>query len=341
VRNLLAGTTFVLVWWLLLLLAVAILGFRYMTAMPGVSFRGRLPPLADEESQIRAGLRRHVEALAGEIGERNLWHRDALERARRYIAGELAGLGYQVRAHQYQVWGETVANLDADLAGRRRAEEIVLLGAHYDSVLGCPGAGDNGSGVAGVLEVARLLRASALDRTVRFAAFVNEEPPFYFTSRMGSLVYARECRRRRERVVAMFSLETMGYYADAEGSQRYPFPLGFFYPKCGDFIAFVGNLASRALVRRSLALFRRETRFPSEGVAALGYLPGIYWSDHWAFWRQGYQAVMVTDTAPFRYPWYHTPEDTPEKLDYDRMARVVRGLARLVEHLAGGVGDER
>lgn len=330
-----------MIWIVIVVVFVAaIAAVRFMTAMPGCSYRAPLPPLDAAHTPIRDALARHVGVLAGDIGERNLWRSGTLEAARRYIAGELSALGYHPRSQEYQVWGQTVANLDADLVGRSRPEEILLVGAHYDSVLGSPGAGDNASGVAALLELARLLRPSALDRTVRFAAFVNEEPPFYFTSRMGSLVYARACRGRGERVVAMFSLETMGYYSDAQGSQRYPVPFGFFYPRRGDFIAFVANLSSRSLVRRSVTLFRRHARFPSEGVAALGYLPGVYWSDHWAFWRQGYRALMVTDTAPFRYPFYHTPEDTPEQLDYDRMARVVRGLASVVEHLATGVTGE-
>jgi hypothetical protein len=307
----------------------------FMRAMPGASYRGSPPPLGAGETAIRRALERHVAVLAGEIGERNLWHGEALERARAYIARELSGLGYEVRAQDYEVWGRRVANLDADLAGRASAQEILLLGAHYDSVLGCPGAGDNASGVAALLELARILREFRLDRTVRFAAFVNEEPPFFFTSRMGSLVYARAQRRAGTRIAAMFSLETIGYYSDAPGSQRYPFPLRGLYPDRGCFIAFVGNLASRRLVRRSIGAFRLEARLPSEGIAAPGYLPGVFWSDQWAFWRQGYRAVMITDTAPFRYPFYHTPEDTPDKLDYDRMAYLVAGLAGMVRRLAG------
>jgi Zn-dependent M28 family amino/carboxypeptidase len=173
-----------------------------------------------------------------------------------------------------------------------------------------------------------------MDRTIRFAAFVNEEPPFFFTGRMGSAVYAKEQRRSGAKIAAMFSLETIGYFSDRPGSQRYPFPLRGLYPDRGCFIAFVGNLASRRLVRRSIRTFRRHARLPSEGIAAPGYLPGVFWSDQWAFWRQGYRAVMITDTAPFRYPFYHTPQDTPDKLDYDRMAHLVAGLAEVVRDLA-------
>jgi Zn-dependent M28 family amino/carboxypeptidase len=151
---------------------------------------------------------------------------------------------------------------------------------------------------------------------------------------MGSLVYARQCRQRNENIVAMLSLETIGYYSTAKGSQKYPFPVGLFYPSRGDFVAIVGNRANARLVRRCIASFRRQASFPSEGAALPGRLPGIDWSDHWSFWQAGYPGIMVTDTAPFRYPHYHTEQDTPDKLDYERLARVVAGLDKVLEDLA-------
>jgi hypothetical protein len=133
----------------------------------------------------------------------------------------------------------------------------------------------------------------------------------------------------------MLSLETIGYYSDQPGSQRYPFPLGLFYPGSGHFIAFVSNLRSRSLLHRALGAFRRHARFPSEGVAAPAFIPGLDWSDHWSFWEQGYPAIMVTDTALYRYPWYHSVQDTPERIDYERLARVVAGLHGMLRELAG------
>ncbi|GBD32732.1 MAG: hypothetical protein KatS3mg081_2697 [Gemmatimonadales bacterium] len=307
-----------------------------MISMPGKNFSGKFSALSDGEMGVKEALESHVETLASRIGERNIWRPRAMERAAQYIRAEFERLGLPVREEEFPVWQAAARNLEATLPGRDAAEEIVIVGAHYDTVLGSPGANDNASGVAAMLEIARLLRDSKLARTVRFVAFANEEPPFFFTSRQGSLVYARECRRRGDRIAAMLSLETIGYYSEQAGSQRYPFPFGFFYPDRGDFIGFVGNLSSRGLVRRCIATFRARVPFPAQGVAAPGYLPGIYWSDHWAFWRQGYRAVMVTDTAPFRYPYYHTPEDTSDKLDYARMARVVTGLAAVVRELASG-----
>jgi len=217
----------------------------------------------------------------------------------------------------------------------------LVVGAHYDSHLDAPGANDNGTGVAGVIELARLLadlRGKASTR-VRLALFVNEEPPFFKTELMGSLVYARRLKASGEPVLGMISLETLGFYSDEEGSQRYPPPLGLLYPTKGNFVAFVGLTSSRALVRRTVASFRALVPFPSVGGTAPGIIPGIDWSDHWSFERVGIPALMVTDTAPFRYPHYHTPADTPDKVDYERLARVVSGLGRVIRRWAQDRAD--
>lgn len=325
---------------LLILLVGAILaagGFVvWMTRMPGVTFSGPLAPLTAEEIGLHDNLKRHVEELAGRIGERNLFEPRALDQAAGYVERIWREQGYGVASQEYQVATRTVRNLEIELPGSSRPGEVVVVGAHYDSVMNCPGANDNGSGTAAVLELARLLRDQRLARTVRLVAFVNEEPPYFQTGNMGSLVYARRARERGEDIVAMLSVETIGYYSDVPGSQRYPFPFSLIYPREGNFVGFVGNAASRPLVRRAVRAFRDRDRFPSEGVAAPGWITGIGWSDQWAFWQAGYPALMVTDTAVFRYPHYHRRSDTPEKVDYDRLARVVAGLAQVVADLAGG-----
>ena len=214
--------------------------------------------------------------------------------------------------------------------GTGRPGEIVVVGAHYDSVYGSPGANDNATGVAALLEMARSSKEWIPARTLRFVAFVNEEPPYFQTDNMGSRVYARRCRERGENITAMYSLETIGCYSDAENSQIYPFPFKLFYPTRGNFLGFVGNTSSRSLVRKSIRIFRENSAFPSEGIAAPGGLTGIGWSDQWSFWEEGYPGVMLTDTAIFRYKHYHKMADTPDKIDYERMARVVDGLTRLL-----------
>jgi hypothetical protein len=306
----------------------------YSLHMPGQTHRGPLAPLSAEEGQIRDRLATHVQTLAGDIGERNLWHYDALLAAASYIEGTLTELGYPPADEPFESRGRPVRNILAERRGGTQAAEIVLVGAHYDSVLGSPGANDNASGVAALLELARLFAGEALPRTVRFVAFVNEEPPFSYSPEMGSLVHAQGARARGERIQAMLSLETIGFYSDAPNSQHYPVPLSLFYPHTANFIGFVGNLGSRSLVRRALRSFRQTTAFPAEGAAVPERLPGVGWSDHWSFWQAGYPAIMVTDTAFYRYPHYHTAGDTPERIDYERTARVVAGLARVIADLA-------
>jgi len=305
-----------------------------MIRMPLRSYRGPLPPLSPAQSALRDALRQDVQKLAGEIGERNVFTPRKLRAAADWLETSLTSAGYKISRQSFQANGQSCVNLEVEIQGKTRGTEIVVIGAHYDSVIGCPGANDNGSAVAGLLALARAWTGRSPARTVRFVAFVNEEPPFFETEQMGSLVYAKRCRERNERILAMLSLETMGYYSEAKGSQNYPFPVGLFYPSRGDFIGFVGNTGNAKLVRQCVAAFRRHAQFPSEGGALPARLPGIGWSDHWAFWQVGYPALMVTDTAPFRYPHYHTPQDTPDKLDYERLARVMDGLDKVVEELA-------
>jgi hypothetical protein len=327
-------------WGFLVLLAVVfvLLGLagRYlMFWMPLKSYNGPWIPLSSEEIVLRDALRRDVRFLAEGIGDRNWLVYPRLLQAAEWIEASLAQAGYKVRRLGFDVRGRQVENLEVEISGRTRPEEIVVVGAHYDSVPGCPAANDNGSGVAALLALARAFANARPERTIRLVAFVNEEPPFYRTSEMGSVVYARDCRRREERIIAMLSLETIGYYRDEKGSQMYPPPFSLFYPAEGNFIAFVGNVSSAGLVRKCLETFRRQVKFPSEGAALPEFITGIGWSDHWSFWKQGYPAVMVTDTALFRYPYYHSPEDTYDKLVYDRLARVTSGIELVVRELAG------
>jgi Zn-dependent M28 family amino/carboxypeptidase len=302
--------------------------------MPGSSHSGPLQPLSSEEREVCNNIKQHISVLAEKIGERNIWKYGNLEASADYIEKVMKELGYEVRKQEYMVMGKHVENLAWELRGESLPEESILVGAHYDSVLGSPGANDNASGVAAILEIARLLRTERLSRTIRFVAFVNEEPPFFQTDKMGSRIYASLCRQNGEKITAMLSLETIGYYSHEQRSQKYPFPFSFFYPDTGNFIGFVGNVSSRSLVREALDIFRSKTAFPSEGIAAPGWFPGIGWSDNWSFWKEGYPAIMITDTALFRYRYYHTHQDVPDKIDYEQMARVVVGVSQIIRELS-------
>jgi len=309
-------------------------GWCTAVRMPGDSFTGPLPKLSTREGEHREALERHVQHLAGTLGERNANKPDALRAAAEYIEAELSKSGYEVARQPVPTHEQSFDNLEVSIEGGASKKEIVVIGAHYDSAEGAPGANDNGTGVAALLVLADAFAQKKPARTLRFVAFTNEEPPHFKSERMGSLVYARRCHERAESVVAMLSLETMGYYSDTEGTQKYPAPLSLVYPSQGDFIAVVGDISSRDLVHTVVESFRRNASFPSQGGALPGSLPGISWSDHWAFWEQGYPGVMLTDTAPFRYHDYHEATDTPDKVDYERLARVVSGLEPVIAELA-------
>jgi Zn-dependent M28 family amino/carboxypeptidase len=293
----------------------------------------RPPGSGDGCDALVTELRRDIAVLAEEIGPRHAWRPAALDRAAEHIAGELSAAGHEVRSEVYHLRGQAFRNLVVEVPG---GDEIALVGAHYDTVSGgaCPGANDNGSGVAAVLALARRFAGARPGRTLRFVLFANEEPPFFLTEGMGSRVHARRARERGEHVAAMLSLETIAYYSDEPGSQRYPPMLARFYPTTGNFLAFVGNLRSRSLVREACAAFRRGSELPVESAALPSWLPGVGWSDHWSFWKEGWRAAMVTDTAPYRYPWYHADGDTLDRLDLDRMALAVKGLEAVVAQLA-------
>jgi Zn-dependent M28 family amino/carboxypeptidase len=302
---------------------------------PG-SVEKALPVTLDDSTlgSLTERLRLHVHRLAGEIGERNVFRAPVLQAAADYIRGEWQAQGYPVVSQVYEVEDVPSENLEVTRIGTSNPDEIILLGAHYDSVWGSPGANDNASGVAALLEISRFFTTLLPQYSVRFVAFVNEEPPFFMDKQMGSFVYAKAARSRGEAIRLMISLETIGYYSDEPDSQRYPPLLKYCYPDQANFIAFVANLSSRQVLHQTVAAFRAHSDFPAESLATFEFIPGVAWSDQLSFWRQGYPALMVTDTAFYRYAYYHTAQDTPEKLNYSAMAQVVAGLQKAIQSLA-------
>ena len=269
------------------------------------------------------------------------WHYAQLNAAADFIEDSFSRAGLRTRRDSYEMRGQACHNIEAEIPGNR--PEIIVIGAHYDSVFGSPGANDNGTGAAAVLALAKRFAARETEqnpprgtpnKSLRFVAFVNEEPPYFLSFEMGSQVYASRCKESGDNISAMISLETIGYFSDAPNSQTYPSPgLGLFYPKVGNFIGFVSNVKSRALLRRVVTLFRKNAKIPSEGASLPAFIPGVSWSDQWSFWQHGYPAIMITDTAPFRYPYYHSSNDTPDKLDYDRFTLVVSGMEKVIQEL--------
>ena len=287
---------------------------------------------APQDPQLERRLTAHVRALSETIGNRGISDYANLQKAAEYIEAQLLSFGYTVQHQSYEISGRTTANLIAERRGTRKPDEIIIVGAHYDTCYN-PGADDNASGVAGLIELARVFGARPVDRTVRFVAFTSEEPPYFQTGFMGSRVYTRALKEAGETIDGAVILEMLGYYDPRPFSQRYPPIFGFLYPNRGDFIGVVSNFRSAKLLRRVRDAFKQTSAFPIESVVTLESVPGITWSDHGSFWREGYPAVMVTDTAYFRNPHYHVASDTWEKLDYMRMACVVEGLAGAVNDL--------
>jgi hypothetical protein len=319
---------------LLLLIAALAAAYWYSLSLPGEPYTGAPAPVTVAERDLAARLRRHVEAIASV--PHNVEHYPALERSAAYIETELKALGYTPQAQVYDIGAKPVRNIAVELApaGTTAATPSLVVGAHYDSYGPAPGANDNGSGSAAVLELARLLKDVApKDKRLRLVLFVNEEPPYDRTPDMGSYRYAKSLKDSGEALIGMISLETIGKFSDQPGTQKYPFPFDYIFSDVANFVAFVALPGGRSFLHDVVGSFRSHAQFPTIGGTAPDNIPGIGWSDHWSFWMFDYPAIMITDTALFRYPDYHEPTDTPDKVDYEKLARITLGLEQTIRDL--------
>ncbi|HXX57591.1 MAG TPA: M28 family peptidase [Thermodesulfovibrionales bacterium] len=284
---------------------------------------------------IETNLRATVKYLSEEIGQRSYLDLKKLNSSSDFIEERFRLYGCAVERQPFTYEGNTYYNIIGGVDSRRDMREgTLVIGAHYDTVVGTPGADDNASGVAGLLELARLLSSSPAQGNISFVAFSLEEPPVFLTSRMGSHVYAESLHSREVEVRGMISLEMLGYYCDSEGCQYYPSSLfKLRYPDRGNFIAFVGNRSSRAFTQRLKKAFMAVSSLPVESLNTFSFVPGVDFSDHRSFWKFGYPAFMITDTAFYRNPNYHGPADMPETLDYKKMADLVAGLFKALMQL--------
>lgn len=284
---------------------------------------------------IKQNLTATVKYLSEHIGQRSYLDIERLNRAADYIEAKFRSYDCNVKRQPFNYQGNTYYNIICEIKGAKSAKDgILVIGAHYDTVIGTPGADDNASGVAGLLELARLAVIEPFPTSVRLVAFSLEEPPVFMTKHMGSYIYAKSLKEERVKVSGMISLEMLGYYSDRRGSQYYPFPIfKWFYPDRGNFIAFVGNISSRSFTNKIKKLFKSVSSLPVESLNAISLIPGVNFSDHWSFWEFGYSAFMITDTAFYRNPNYHAPGDTAETLDYDRMAEFVIGLYKAIKRM--------
>ncbi len=308
--------------------------FSVACSMPGKSFKGPLPSITTHQQSLAKFLERDVRIFAEQIGERNHQKPKAYKKAADFITAQFKQHGFKTLHNEFLVNNQKAINIIGVKQGSTKKDEILIIGAHYDSVAGQVGANDNASGVAALLAIARGLKHHQPKRTIRLVAFANEEPPYYHTNQMGSVVYAAQCKVDKDNIVGMISLDGIGYYTSKKKSQKYPFPLSAIYPSTGNFLAFVSNISSRKLLYASIRSFRKHAKFPSEGAVLPGQLPAAGMSDHWSFWKYDYPAILLTDTLPFRYHHYHTTDDTPDKLSYDHTARVVEALTKMTIDLA-------
>lgn len=311
------------------------LGLYVLTyfSMPGQSYQGVVSALSNSEKTIKSKLENHIKVLAVDIGVRNHREKVNLDKSAAYIESEFKQCSRSVKVQSYKIGGVVFKNIIATIPSVSPDHGRIVIGAHYDSAYGSPGANDNASGVAGILMLCAMLKNHDLNNTIEFVAFANEEPPFFQTEKMGSYVYVKSLHENNINVKAMISIEMIGAYYSTKNSQKYPDSIKMLYPDKGNFIAFVANPKSGNLVKSVISEFRKKTDFPSEGLIAPSSMQGIDWSDHWSFWQFEYPAIMVTDTAFYRYKHYHTADDTIDKIDFDSLTKVVVGLEKVIEHL--------
>ena len=312
-----------------LILLLLLIGSWFWVTQPLLSAARPNPEGTVDPARLQA----HVRKLSVELSPRDESHIENLDRVAAYIRDEFSQTTTLVSEQPYRVQGKSYRNVIAQFGPE--SEERIVVGAHYDVAGPLPGADDNASGVAGLIEFARLLGRQQPPMRVELVAFSLEEPPYFRTTGMGSSVHAESLRKQNIRVRAMFSLEMIGCFSDAPNSQHFPVGvLSAFYPSTGNFIAVVGRLSDWSLVRRTKATMRNASPLPVYSINAPTFVPGIDFSDQLNYWHAGYSAVMITDTAFFRNRNYHTAQDTEEKLDYKRMAMVVEGVYAAVTELA-------
>ena len=303
-----------------------------------------VPDLHIPENRIRESLWNHLQMLTEEIGDRSIYRYANLKRASKYISSVFASMKYTPQFQEFIFMGKDVENIIVVGNLSNSYDKHYIVCAHYDTVAGTPGADDNASGVAVLLELARLVKQyDLLEQKTgwRFIAFTTEEPPAFCTPDMGSRVYAKKAKKSGEQIDGVICLEMVGYYTNTEKSQHFPFPLQFLrYPTVGNFIGVVGNRYSKDLTNKVISAFKLNPRLPVESltVPANGYLlPSVRLSDHSSFWDEGYKAVMLTDTAFYRNPYYHSPEDRLETINLNAMVELVKSLFYFIWNEATGI----
>ena len=276
----------------------------------------------------------HIHHLSDTIGARSIFQPEKLQQTEKYIISFLENLDFDPVRQPYTYKGEEVANIIVTIPGKKYADEVIIIGAHYDTVANTPGADDNGSGVALLLELCRALRTYQPARTLKFIFFTLEEPPAFRTVNMGSMVYARNARKEQEKIKGMICLEMVGFYDETRGTQTYPLPfMNLIYPRTGNFIGLVSNFKSKPLLQQVKKSLTESCDLPVESLTTVNWVPGVDLSDHSSFWKMGFPAIMITDTSFYRNPHYHRPTDTVITLNFTNMTKLLSGLMQAAKDL--------
>lgn len=310
-------------------IAMVIASVFWMKHMPGDNYTGSPPPLTKQQKQNKEIYLKKLHQFAE--SPHNFQHAKELEQAKLFIIKELESYGYQVNILEYGQ--QKFANLEIVIEPKKENKGTIVIGAHYDSEGEAPGANDNASGVVILLDLAKRFKNIESSHKIRMVFFVNEEPPFFRQEDMGSTVYANNLVTSGEKIKAMYAFDALGYYFEEENTQHYPFLFAPFFPDKANFVAFVGGISSRELIQDSVGAFRENAKFPSEGVSAPSYIQGIDFSDHLSFYKHNIPALMITDTAFFRSRTYHTPQDTIDRLNIDKMVQLTDELEKMFKKL--------
>jgi hypothetical protein len=324
-----------------LLLAVLFLAFLFFSYWYTMECEGnwRGEPLEKkvkmELIEINKSMESDIEYLQtlGPRNSENDKNYKQLHQCEEWIRQKWESQGYVVNKHTFSIREKEYSNLEIEIKGRTLPAEIIIISAQYDTLPDSPGANNNGSGIAILFQLSQLLKKHTPDRTLRLLNFVNEEDPFFGTEMMGSFQYAKRSHQLREGIKVMLSMDALGVYKDEPGSQRLPFPFSLFYPDCGNFLAFIGNLQSRNYMVEVSKGFKKGSSFPIEVGVVPEWVKGVSWSDHSSFWKFGYPGIMVTDTGGFRSADHTNKGDTMEKLNFEAMSRIVIGMYTCAVHL--------
>ncbi|MDO9528003.1 MAG: M20/M25/M40 family metallo-hydrolase [Syntrophales bacterium] len=318
---------------LVLLIVFLVYSVLKVKFIPSVSVPGSALNISGDNTHQ---LYEHVKYLSVRIGSRSVHDYEKLEATKHYIVSYLEDLGYTPILQDCKYNGKIYNNIIVSIKGVKHPDETIVFGAHYDTVYGTPGADDNASSVAVLLEICRALKDFSPGRTLKLIFFTLEEPPLFRSKLMGSYVYASEAKRKGENICAMVCLEMVGYYSDKKGGQTFPLPfMSLVYPSTPNFIAVVGNLTSINLVKRIKNSINKSSEIPVETLSTVGFVPGVDFSDHRSFWKMGYPAVMITDTAFYRNPNYHSVKDTIDTLNFNKMSSLLVGLVQVAKDLSG------